>query len=101
MTDNTNRPEQTFFQDPVVDRVLAMLAAVSAEVLVLRERQQRLEWALEQAEVTNEQALRGFEPTAEQSAGLARNRDAFTAGLFENLLRPADVQRRRRRKDAS
>jgi hypothetical protein len=86
MIDASSRPEQTFFQDPVLDRVLAMLTAVSAEVWVLRERQQRLEWALEKAGVTNEEALRGFEPTAEQTAALARDRDAFTSGLFENLL---------------
>ncbi len=86
MSDISSRPEQTFFQDPVLDRVLAMLTAVSAEVWVLRERQQRLEWALGEANITSEQALRGFKPTAEQNAALARDRDAFTAGLFENLL---------------
>ncbi|MGE0800098.1 MAG: hypothetical protein AB7G13_28985 [Lautropia sp.] len=86
MMDTTTRPEQTFFRDPVLDRVLAMLTAVSAEVWVLRERQQRLEWALENAGITSERALRSFEPTAEQNAALARDRDAFTAGLFENLL---------------
>lgn len=80
------RPEQTFFQDPVLDRVLGMAMALSAEVYVLRDRVRRLEWALEKAGVLPADAVRDLEPTAEQREAAARDRDAFAAAMMENLL---------------
>ena len=40
------RPEQTFFNDPALDRVLSFAFALGAEVWVLRDRVARLEAAL-------------------------------------------------------
>lgn len=84
--DTAGRSEQTFFQDPVLDRVLGMVMALSAEVAVLRDRQQRLEWALEGAGVMPAEALREFAPSAEQAAAQAKEREAIAAALLENLL---------------
>ncbi|MCX7685411.1 MAG: hypothetical protein N2Z67_09100 [Acetobacteraceae bacterium] len=75
------RLEQTFFADPVLDRVLGMVMALSAEVWVLRERQRRMAIALERAGLASDAT-----PSAEEEAALARERDAFTAALLENLL---------------
>lgn len=80
-TDGRPRPEQTFFADPVLDRVLAMVMTLSAEVWVLRERQRRMAIALERAGLASDAA-----PTPEEDAALARDRDAFTAALLENLV---------------
>lgn len=84
--DDRARPEQAFFQDPVLDRVLGMVFALSAEVHVLRDRVQRLEWALDRAGALPADALRAFEPTPEQAAAAARDRQALAAALMENLL---------------
>lgn len=80
-TDGRPRPEQTFFADPVLDRVLGMVMALSAEVWVLRERQRRMAIALERAGLASDAT-----PSPEEEAAIARDRDAFTAGLLENLL---------------
>lgn len=40
-----SRPEQTFFQDPVLDRLMGVTMALAAEVHVLRERVSELEAA--------------------------------------------------------
>ena len=84
---DTGRPraEQTFFEDPAVDRVMAWVFALSTEVWVLRDRLQRLEMAL-RAQGGSAAALASYEPTAEERADLARDRDAFTATLMETLL---------------
>lgn len=79
--DGRPRPEQVFFADPVLDRVLGMVLALSAEVWVLRERLQRLSLALERAGLPADAA-----PTAEEAAAIARDREAFAAALLENLL---------------
>jgi hypothetical protein len=85
---DTGRPraEQTFFEDPAVDRVMAWVFALSTEVWVLRDRLQRLEMALQAQGGSAAAALASYEPTAEERAALARDRDAFTATLMEALL---------------
>jgi hypothetical protein len=75
------RPEQTFFADPVLDRVLGMVMALSAEVWTLRETQRRMAIALERAGLPADAV-----PTPEEDAAIARDREAFTAALLENLL---------------
>lgn len=80
-TDPRPRPEQTFFADPVLDRVLGMVMALSAEVWTLRETQRRMALALERAGLAAD-----AEPTSEEAAAIARDREAFTAALLENLL---------------
>ena len=42
-TDAKSLPEQTFFQDPAIDRLMAVTMALAAEVYVLRERLRLLE----------------------------------------------------------
>ena len=80
------RAEQTFFDDPALDRVMAFVFTLSTEVWVLRDRLQRLEMALQAQGGTAAEALASFEPSAEQRAALARDRDAFTATRMETLL---------------
>ncbi len=38
----TSRPEQTFFADPALDRIMAMTIALASEVFVLRSQVRRL-----------------------------------------------------------
>jgi hypothetical protein len=80
------RAEQTFFDDPALDRVMAFVFTLSTEVWVLRDRLQRLEMALQAQGGGAAEALAAFAPSPEQAAALSRDREAFTASLMETLL---------------
>jgi hypothetical protein len=66
-------PEQSFFDDPAIDRVMAVTLALAAEVFVLRSRMRDLESALTQAGVP---IPSGGDPDA----------DGFVAHLLEATL---------------
>ncbi|MFN0160219.1 MAG: hypothetical protein ACKVQQ_03255 [Burkholderiales bacterium] len=78
------RPEQTFFTDPALDRAFGFILALANEVYVLRDRQAVLEKALTAAGVINQTALTAA-PSADEERDLARDRDAFIEHLFQNL----------------
>lgn len=73
------RPEQTFFADPALDRLMGVTMALAAEVYVLRSRLLALE-----ARVTDGTVAAGpassAEPTADEDAA------AFVRRLCEPLL---------------
>ena len=66
--------EQTFFDDPAIDRVLGVVLALATEVYVQRDRQRALERELERRGLLTP-GLLDAEPTAEERAGSARERD--------------------------
>ncbi len=80
--DTAPPPEQTFFADPALDRMLGVVMALASEVYILRSRMQTLEWAQRQA---------GFDPAAVAS-GIADGEEqrraaaAFVAHLLEPVL---------------
>lgn len=80
------RPEQTFFADPALDRMFGWVVALSGEVFVLRDRMRCLERLLTAKGVIPAEALDRYVPTPEEEAENRRDRDAFVAGLMENLL---------------
>jgi hypothetical protein len=91
------QPEQTFFKDPAVDRLLAMVMTLAAELHVTRDRLTTLEMTLEKSGVIAPAALDGFTPTPDQAAKLAAGRQAFvnelmlqTLGTEVSLGAPAD-----------
>jgi hypothetical protein len=86
MTEPSFRPEQTFFEDPSIDRLMGWVFALSAEVYVLRDRLRRFEQAMEAQGTLKPGAVEAFQRTPEQEAEALRDRDAFTAALMENLL---------------
>lgn len=79
-------PEQTFFVDPAIDRVLGVAMTLAAEVWVLRDRLRALEALLAARGHLEPGALDAYAPTAEEAAAIAKDRDAFVAALMENLL---------------
>jgi hypothetical protein len=80
------RPEQTFFDDPAIDRAVGMIMALASEVYVLRDRQRCLEKTLEAKGQLDIAALDGYEPDADEAEAIAADREAFVAGLMEHVL---------------
>jgi len=80
------KPEQTFFDDPAIDRLLAMVMTLAAELHVTTDRLRSLEMLLEKAGVVEPGSVDGFAPDPEQAARLAADRDAFVAELMRCTL---------------
>jgi hypothetical protein len=83
--DTGPRAEQTFFEDPAIDRVLGVAMALASEVYVLRDRLRALEARLSEAGVVAAGAL-DAEPSPDELALSAADREAFVAHLMGNLL---------------
>ena len=79
------RPEQTFFPDPALDRAFGVVMALATEVYVLRDRLAALEAQLEARGMLDRAALEA-EPSPEDMAARAVDRDAFVAHLMHHLL---------------
>ncbi|MSP88702.1 MAG: hypothetical protein EXQ92_07810 [Alphaproteobacteria bacterium] len=80
------RPEQTFFNDPALDRAFGVVMTLASEVYVLRDRQRALERVLEAKGVAVTAELDGYQPSAEERQQIEADRDAFVRHLLENLL---------------
>ena len=80
------QPEQEFFADPAIDRLMGFVFALSAEVYVLRDRLARLEGALISAGALKPGATEAFQRTPEQTAEAALDRQSFVAALMENIM---------------
>ena len=78
-------PEQTFFADPALDRAFGVVMALATEVWVLNDRLHALERQLAQRGLLDLAALER-EPSPEEAAQRAAERDAFVAHLLQNLL---------------
>jgi hypothetical protein len=79
------RPEQTFFADPALDRAFGVVMALATEVYVLRDRIAALEAQLAARGLLDRPALEA-EPSPEELAARAADRDAFVAHLMQHLL---------------
>ena len=77
--------EQTFFEDPALDRAFGVVMALATEVYVLRNRQRALERLLEESEILERAAL-DAEPSDEERRAESDDRAAFTRGLMISLL---------------
>ena len=78
--------EHSFFNDPVLDRIMGFTFTLASEVYVLRDRLSRLEAYLELNGALSPEGLESFVRSPEQSAAVAADRDAFVAALMENIL---------------
>ncbi len=79
------RAEQTFFEDPALDRAFAVVMALATEVYVLRNRQRALERMLDDQGVVSRADLDTAPGDAERAAD-TEDRNAFIQGLMVNLL---------------
>ncbi len=82
---NAPRPEQVFFDDPALDRMMGVVWALATEVYVLRDRLQSLEQTLSDSGAIDRAAL-DAEASPEEIRGNAADRDAFVAHLMDNLM---------------
>ena len=79
-------PEQTFFTDPAVDRVLGVAMTLAAEVWVLRDRLRAMEALLTAGGVIRPGALDAYVPDSAEAEAVAKDRESFVAQLMHNLL---------------
>ena len=77
------RPEQTFFTDPAIDRLLGVVMNLATEVFVIRER-----CAAQEAMLLRAGLLDGAGLTAEPSQEEIRARDATQRAFVQALLEP-------------
>lgn len=84
-TAKREEPELTFFDTPGMDRMAQMLLVMASELHVLRDRVRCLEFMLAEQGHVDIAALDRFQPSEEQAAALAAERDAFVAHLMEVL----------------
>lgn len=80
------KAEQTFFDDPAIDRLLAMVMTLAAELHVTRDRLACLEMLLESGQHVTRAALDGFQPTPEQAERLEAARKALSSELMACTL---------------
>lgn len=79
-------PEQTFFNDPAIDRVLGVAMTLAAEVWVLRDRVRAMEALLTTGGALRAGALDAYAPAPAEAETIAQDREAFVAQLMQNLL---------------
>jgi hypothetical protein len=75
-------PEQTFFKDPALDRAMAMIMSLAAELYVARTRQRATEVLLVQKGVLSPNELDAYVPDADERVCVAAERDAYVAELM-------------------
>ena len=80
-----DRPEQTFFDDPALDRAFGVVMALATEVYVQRDRLRALERQLQDANIINIDVL-DQEPGDVERQTNAIDREEFVEGLLINLL---------------
>ena len=80
-----DRPEQTYFDDPALDRAFGVVMALATEVYVQRDRLRALERQLQDANVIKIDDLDQEPSDAERQAN-AIDREQFVEGLLINLL---------------
>ena len=83
--EKTSRPEQQFFADPAVDRLMGVLMALATEHWVLRDRVRALEAQLADTGRLDIAAL-DAEPSDKELAGIQTEQAAFAEALLKPLL---------------
>lgn len=78
--------EQTFFADPALDRAVAMLMTLAADLAVVKDRLRALEVLLAQRGIVDDAALDGYVPDAAERARLEAERRADVRELLRNVL---------------
>ena len=75
-------PEQTFFADPALDRAVAMIMTLAAELWVTKDRLRALEVTLAGRGLLDPAALDGYRPEAEERARVDAERRAYVGELM-------------------
>jgi len=80
------KPEQTFFDDPALDRVMAIVMTLAAELHVTRDRLAAVEMLLESGQPVTRTALDRFQPDPVQKETLDAARQQFSDALMACTL---------------
>ncbi len=88
-------PRPAFFNDPDVDRVLAITMAVSAEVAVMAERLDTLERVLEEKQLLGRDELAEYRPDEDVVAERMRWHEAFVSRVLRVVEQELEVLKRR------
>ena len=80
----TERREQTFFPDPALDRALAMIMTLAAELHVTRDHVKVLEALLVAKDIIKANDVDDFAPSVTQAAQFDADRDTFVATLMRH-----------------
>ena len=75
-------PEQVFFTDPAIDRAIAMVMALAAELWVTKDRLRGLEVMLAERGLLPEGTMDHYEPPATERARVDAERRAYVAELM-------------------
>ena len=96
-----NEPEQVFFTDPALDRAVAMIMTLAAELYVVKDRLRAMELLLQQRGTLADGELDGYEPAAEERGRIDAERKAYVGALMQCVLgeqaskgAPADLMQR-------
>lgn len=84
--DTLRQPEQRFFADPAVDRLMGIVFNLSAELQVMRERVQVLEQLLERRGIVTRAEIDTFEGTVAEEAAIAQDRRSYVRHMLEPVL---------------
>jgi hypothetical protein len=76
------KPEQTFFDDTALDRMMAMVMTLAAELRVTRDRLTVVEMLLESGQTITSTALDEFQPDPAQKKTLDTASQQFTDALM-------------------
>jgi hypothetical protein len=79
-------PEQTFFADPAIDRAVAMIMTLAAELYVVKDRLRSLEVILERSNIIPEGALDHYVPESDEVKRGASERAAYVGELMRCAL---------------
>jgi hypothetical protein len=95
------QPEQNFFADPALDRAVAMIMTLAAELYVVKDRLRSLEILLGQRHVLEDGVLDGYVPDAAERERIEAERTAYVRELMRCVLgeqasegAPADLMQR-------
>jgi hypothetical protein len=81
-----DQPEQTFFPDPAVDRVMGIVFNLAAELQVLRERNRVLEHLLTSKGVLKQDEVESFRGSDAEEQTIAQDRREYVRHLLEPVL---------------
>ncbi len=85
-TDHLDLPEQVFFKDPAIDRLMGMVFSLAAEVQVLRDHVAITDLLLARHGIVTPEDRAAFRPDPAQDAAIAADSAAFAADILRPLL---------------
>jgi hypothetical protein len=80
------QPEQNFFADPALDRAVAMIMTLAAELHVVKDRLRALEVMLAQRHVLEDGVLDGYVPDVAERERIDAERTAYVRELMRCVL---------------